>query len=99
MIIEEVNNVRDAKPKVTISDPDKFKHDFVVHKSNDGFVFYQVSVTKGKVPKQLSGLYSRMENAVKDVVEYINHASPSATVIRDKKADLRDASKPTGTSD
>lgn len=68
---------------------DKFNHTFSVEKSFDGFVFYRVAINKGSLPAELQGMYTRASDAVKAVVAYEQNASPSATVVRDRKADAR----------
>lgn len=78
------------KPIVEITDKDKFNHTFVVKPTNDGFVFYEVTVSKGAVPKQLQSKYSRMRNAVKDVTNYIENSKPTPTVRRDLNTKRRE---------
>ena len=72
---------------------DKFNTFFTVHKSNDGFVFYEVSISKGKVPKSLSGFYTKPEIALKALKEYIRKAKPSKSVQRDIKTAIREEQK------
>lgn len=72
-----------GKPTLSISSP-KFKGKFIIYKSNDGFSFFKVKMTVGKVAKELEGAYSTMYKA-KDAVEfYINKSKASPSVRRDK---------------
>jgi hypothetical protein len=75
-------------PTVEI-DSDKFKHKFIVKKSEDGFAFWQVRVTQGQVPAALSAFYTTMEKAVDAVLEYERKAQKSKTVVRDEKFENR----------
>lgn len=68
---------------------DKFNHVFSVEKSFDGFVFYRVAINGGSLPKELQGMFTRASDAIKAVKAYEDSASPSATVVRDRKADAR----------
>lgn len=72
-----------GKPTLLICTP-KFKADFIVKKSNDGFSFFQIVTNKGRVPKELSGFYTTLYNAKDSVLSYINKSKESATVRRDK---------------
>lgn len=82
-----------AKPKTVITDPEKFAHEFTVTRSQDGYVFYVVQVSKGSVPKELSGNYSTMDHAVKAVLKYVELAPVSKTVRRDKNTKVREERK------
>ena len=86
-----------GKPKTIVTDPEKFNHEFIVRRTNDGFIFYEVAVTKGSVPSILSGVYSTMTHGVKEVVKYIEKASASKTKDRDSKTAIREERKLTET--
>lgn len=73
-------------PMLTITSS-KFKQKFYVRKSNDGFAFYTVNVTKGNVPKALQGFFTKMSEAKKSVLKYIDNSSETPTVQRDKRYD------------
>lgn len=72
-----------GKPRFVIK-TDKFKSDFIVKKSNNGFSFFEVAVSKGKVPKELEGSYSTAYIALDAVKHYVKKSKPSASVRRDK---------------
>jgi len=72
------------KPKLTITS-DKFNHQFVIRPTEDGFVFYEIAVTRGKLPLELQGKYSTMKRALEAVTKYEASAKPSKTKQRDIK--------------
>lgn len=82
----------DGKPRVDIHS-DKYKQTFTVDKTEDGFIFYEVRVSKGSVPAQLQGKFSRMSDAVKAVEHYIKYAPVSKAVERDRKTEVRERAK------
>ena len=54
-----------------------------VRKSPDGFIFFEVHVEKGKVPGDLSGKYTSLDNAKKAIQVYLNNITPSKAVRRE----------------
>lgn len=90
-IIEYIPNVNE-RPHTRIKS-DKFNHEFIVAPQIGGYVFYDIRVTKGNLPKELSGRYTRMKAAVDAVIKYEHKATPSRTVERDRKAEKRNAAK------
>lgn len=90
-IKEYIPNVNE-RPHTRIKS-DKFNHEFVIAPQIGGFVFYDIRVTKGNVPEELKGRYTRMKNAVDAVLKYEHKAKASTTVERDKKAEIRNAAK------
>lgn len=78
----------DGTPKITITS-EKFAHAFEVVKSNSGFIFFEVSTTKGSVPKELQGQFTKTDGAVKAVLQYINKSKMSPTKQRDEKTKER----------
>jgi len=72
-----------GKVTLTVSSP-KFNHKFSVNKTNDGFSFFEVGVTKGKVPSELSSRYTTAYLAKDAIVTYINKSRESPSVRRDK---------------
>lgn len=72
-----------GKPRFIISSP-KFKADFIVKKTFDGFSFFEIKTTKGSVPAKLSGSYTTFSKALSDVKNYVASKQPSLTVKRDK---------------
>lgn len=77
----------------TIIKSDKFKHEFVVEKTEDGFIFFGIRTTKGPIPKELTGTFSTMKKAVEQVLRYEAHARPSATVKVEENRKRREAQK------
>jgi len=69
-MVEIKEELRDEKPFFTITSP-KRKSAFHVSKTNDGFVFYEVTMTKGTLPGKLSGRYTTCSKAIEAVVSYI----------------------------
>jgi len=61
---------------------DKLVTDILIEKANDGFVFFEFRVTKGSVPKELSGKYSSINKAKEAVTVYLNQKSESVAVKR-----------------
>jgi hypothetical protein len=88
---EYIPNINE-KPRVDIHS-EKFNHTFRVVPAPGGFVFYKVEVSKGSVPKQLEGLYSKMHDAVKAVEEYCRTAPVSKAKARDNYRKTREAQK------
>lgn len=88
---EHIATVNDNPYFVITSD--KFNHAFKVEKSFDGFVFWKISITKGNLPKELTSLYTRSDQAIKAVKDYEQHAQKSKTVERDEKTQRREAQK------
>lgn len=86
------------RPRVTITS-DKFLHEFTVAPADTGFMFYEVSVPNGKVPKVLEGLFSTMKAGVQAVVEYERTAKPSPRKVTKDRYDAKDAAKTKGNTD
>lgn len=63
---------------------DKTKSTFTVFKGNNGFVFYEIKVSNGSVPKALQGNYTRMEHGLKAVQDYIRGMKVTSAKKRDK---------------
>lgn len=61
---------------------DKLVTDILIEKANDGFVFFEFKVTKGSVPKELSGKYSSINKAKEAVTAYLNQKSESVAAKR-----------------
>lgn len=77
---------------------DKANVEYYVKKTNDGFVFYYISSSSGKIPDSLKGVYTRMAAAKEELNKYIHNMSKSKTKQRDDRWSNRVASKskPTG---
>jgi len=63
--------------------PEKLSTPIHVRKSPDGFIFFEVHVEKGKVPGDLSGKYTSLDNAKKAIQVYLNNITPSKAVRRE----------------
>lgn len=61
-----------GKTVITVSDMDKTQASYTIQKTRDGYVFYEVVASVGKIPKVLEGRYSRPVDAEKAVVHYLN---------------------------
>lgn len=79
--------------QIQISDPEKSKVTYTVHKTNDGFAFYAVRMDKGVVPKELSSSYTKLEDAEKAVIRYLSKQKMSPTLRRDKNTEEREKRK------
>ena len=74
---------RNKKPYFTITS-DKYKSDFIVRKTEDGYQFYEVAASKATLPKALEGRYLTPEDAIKKVKEYLNGVKKTAAKRRDE---------------
>jgi hypothetical protein len=90
-IKEFIPNVEE-RPRVRITS-DKFKQEFLIKPTNDGFIFYEVTTSKGPLPKELSSKFTRMKEAVDAVIKYERKAKDTPTVKRDKIREERNAAK------
>lgn len=66
---------------------DKFSTTFLISKEENGFIFFKISAKKGHVPKKLSGSYTTMKLAEKDLMDYIRTAKESKSVKTKKYGD------------
>jgi len=69
-MVEIKEELRNDKPFFIITSP-KRKSAFHVGKTNDGFVFYEITMEKGALPVKLSGRYTTFSKAIEAVVNYI----------------------------
>lgn len=74
----------------TIVNPDKTKTVFKVVKQPGGFIFYEVEVSKGIVPQELSGRYSSLDEGIKAVSRYIELKPKTNAVKRQYFKDARE---------
>ena len=77
-----VEFIEDTVNQTCICKSDKLVTDILIEKSNDGFVFFEFRVTKGSVPKELSGKYSSINKAKEAVTAYLNQKSESVAAKR-----------------
>ncbi len=73
----------DGKPRATIK-TNKRNATYTVAKTDDGFAMFQILVSKGSLPKELSGLYTRLDDAIKALTHYIVSTPDSKAASRDK---------------
>ena len=72
---------------------EKSKAIFYVKKTNDGFAFFDVSVSIGQVPGELTGRYSTPEKGVEAVKNYIRVAKETRAARRENFSKARDERK------
>src|SRR6056297_3511356 len=84
MDVKEIMDETGSPMLVVQSEKNNIK--YYVKKSNDGFVFYKIEVSKGSPPAKLQGMYTRMESAMKALKEYLRVAPKSQTKQRDRKS-------------
>lgn len=72
-----------GKPTLKITDP-KIKAFYTVYKPIDGFSFFRVRLSKGAVPNELSGSYTKLGLAREAVVKYLEKMKESKTARRDR---------------
>lgn len=63
--------------------PTKLSTPIHVRKSPGGYIFFEVHVEKGKVPRDLSGKYTSLDKAKRAIQDYLNKATPSKAVRRE----------------
>lgn len=75
------------KKTAEIACPTKSQATFTVNTAPGGYIFYEVSTSKGKVPQELAGRWSGLDVAVKAVSKYFEHMVPTKTtkVIKNRK--------------
>lgn len=64
--------IEDTVNQTCICKSSKLVTDILIKKSDDGFSFFDIKVTKGSVPKELSGKYSSINKAKEAVTVYLN---------------------------
>lgn len=83
----------DNKVSVAIKDPMKNKIEYTVKVVRPMTALYGVTVSKGSVPKALSGSYTTIQGAIDDVTRYINRLTKSSTLKRDENWKRRNDAK------
>lgn len=81
-----------GSPKFIVKS-EKFKSAFEVIKKFGSGSFYMIKQTKGRVPDELSGVYTNHERALAALNTYCAKASVSATVRRDQNTKIREERK------
>lgn len=80
------------KPYLLIKS-EKRNTDYIIRKTRDGFVFYEIAVTSGAIPASLQGMYSSIDLAFRALKEYLRSAPESKAVQRDRKYAAKSKSK------
>tara|TARA_B110000503_G_C7084765_1_gene386777 strand:+ start:1039 stop:1329 length:291 start_codon:yes stop_codon:yes gene_type:complete len=77
-----------GKPQTKIFDSDKTQISYLVRKCRDGFVFYEIIPSAGKLISKLEGKWSRAVEAEKAVLHYLKimKPTPRTRVIENAKA-------------
>lgn len=86
------------KPEVKITS-DKFTGYFTVRRTNDGYIFYEIVSSNGKLAAHLQGKYARMKDAVQAVLKHEERSKKSAHKATKDRYDAKDAAKNTGNTD
>lgn len=81
-----------GNPRYEVSS-EKSKATFYVQKTNDGFALFDVSVSIGQVPQELTGRYSTPEKGVAAVQNYIRLAKETRGARRENFSKARDERK------
>ncbi len=72
-----------GSPEVVIK-TSKNKGEYTISKSNTGFVFYHIKVSKGPLPASLQGQFSRLKFAEKALMEHLRTSKKTISVRRDE---------------
>lgn len=91
-VIEHIPNVH-GKPYFLVSDKEINKVTYKVERSNDGYIFYKVTVDVGKVPPVLDQMFTKFAHGIKAVTDYLEHQPKSPTVRRDENTKAREERK------
>lgn len=81
-----------GKPFYEVTSP-KRNCIYKVEKTNDGHVFYHITQSKGNLPKELQGFHTRQDQALHVLTRYLETATDSRTVERDKKYAAKSGTK------
>lgn len=68
------------KKTASVACPTKSKATYTVATAPGGYIFYEVGISKGSVPKELQGKYSGLEVAVKAISKYLEHKETSKII-------------------
>ena len=72
-----------ANRTLTARCPEKLSTTIHVKKCVGGYIFFEVHLEKGKVPKELSGKYTSLDKAKVAIEKYLNTIKPSKAVRRE----------------
>ena len=82
-----------GKPVIAYHCPEKRMEPLKIVKSQDGFQFLEVVSEKGKVPAELSGLYTSENLLDKKIRHYLEYCKETPTARRENFAKEREARK------
>lgn len=88
-----VEFIEDTVNQRCVCKSDKLVSDIIIEKSQDGFIFFEVKMTKGQVPTELSGKYSSIRSAKKAVESYLQNKKESVAARRENFAKEREERK------
>ena len=81
----DVNFETNYDKKVSVATcPEKSKATFTIQTAPGGFIFYRVISDLGRVPEDLAGKFTSIENAQRAIRTYFNNMKPSTGVRRDE---------------
>lgn len=84
MDVSKVEDTGEHNPRYVVTDP-KFKNSkFYVQKSNDGFKFFEIAVSVGKVASAISGRFTTPEKALKALEDWLKVQKKSKSTRRDE---------------
>lgn len=78
-----VEFIEDTVNQTCTCKSEKFRVDFIIQKSMDGYIFFEVRLEKGPTPAALGGKYTSMKSAKKAVAAYINSAKETQAAKRE----------------
>lgn len=73
----------DKNPIYEVSHPTRRYTTFYVKKANDGFSLFEITASKGAVPRPLSGKYTKPEKALEALRKFLSTAKETKTTRRD----------------
>ena len=95
-----VEFIEDTANQRCVCKSDKLVSDLIIEKSLGGFIFFEIKITNGKIPNELSGKYSSLNEAKKAVAKYLRKKKDTVAARRkkfgedfEKRKRERDASK------
>ena len=84
-----VEFIEDTVNQRCVCKTDKLATDIIIEKANDGFIFFEIASSKGKVAYELSGKYSSVASAKKAIQAYDTNLPLSPTIKREQFAQDR----------
>lgn len=95
-----VEFIEDTANQRCVCKSDKFVSDIIIQKQMGGYIFFEITITKGQIPVELSGKYSSLKEAKKAVAKYLRNKKDTVAARRkkfgedfEKRKRERDASK------